>query len=98
MSNQPSAERPSLPAPGAAGVGLQSEVHLNSRVRPPAHIIQVAPHFLPGKSLIPDLLLAASTHGSCSALEFSRPKGCKEKADPTLPKGFTPWDYPGTPQ
>lgn len=33
-------------------------------------------------------LLAASTHWSCSALESPRPKGCKERADPTLPRGL----------
>lgn len=65
------------------------------RVWPFPHGSQVAPlSFLESPSP-QSPLPAASTLWSCSALEFSGPKACKKEADPTLPKGFTPRDYPG---
>lgn len=56
---------------------------------------QVVPHFLSAKSLTPELPAGSFHPPPCSALESSRPKACKEWADPTLPKDFIRSDYPG---
>lgn len=56
---------------------------------------QVVPHFLSEKSLTPELPAGSFHPLPCSALESSRPKASKERADPTLPKDFIRSDYPG---